>query len=89
MTTKEFLREAEEQIKRYYYDLKYFDFLEVIQVWYCKTIQNHKGIFIIKEEDGTLSHFIEVTYNGDKSELYLDFYEKVDKMTCIIPYKNN
>lgn len=88
MTTKEFLREVEAQIKRYYYDERYFDLLEVIQVWYCKTIKNHKGLFVVKEADGVLPHFIEATYNGEKSELYLDFYEKADKMTCKIPYNN-
>jgi len=83
MTTKEFLKIVEENIKRQFYEEKFFDTVEVIQVYYVKTIQNHKGIFIIKELDTNkiLSYFIEATYNGDKSELYLDFYQKFDKMT--------
>lgn len=83
MTTKEFLNQVELNIKRQFYEERFFDIVEVIQVWYCKTVQNHKGIFIIKELDTgkILPHFIEATYNGDKSELYLDFYNKVDKMT--------
>ena len=83
MTTKEFLNQVELNIKRQFYEEKFFDIVEVIQVYYVKTIQNHKGIFIIKELDTNkiLSYFIEVTYNGDKSELYLDFYQKIDKMT--------
>lgn len=83
MTTKEFLNQVELNIKRQFYEERFFDIVEVIQVWYCKTVQNHKGIFIIKELDTgkILPYFIEATYNGDKSELYLDFYNKVDKMT--------
>lgn len=83
MTTKEFLKEVELNIKRQFYEERFFDKVEVIQVYYVKTIQNHKGIFIIKELDTNkiLSYFIEATYNGDKSELYLDFYQKIDKMT--------
>lgn len=83
MTTKEFLNQVELNIKRQFYEKRFFDIVEVIQVWYCKTVQNHKGIFIIKELDTEkiLPYFIEATYNGDKSELYLDFYNKVDKMT--------
>lgn len=83
MTTKEFLNQVELNIKRQFYEERFFDKVEVIQVYYVKTIQNHKGIFIIKELDTEkiLPHFIEATYNGDKSELYLDFYNKVDKMT--------
>lgn len=83
MTTKEFLKQVEINIKRQFYEERFFDIVEVIQVYYVKCIQNHKGIFIIKELDTgkILPHFIEATYNGDKSELYLDFYNKVDKMT--------
>lgn len=46
----------------------------VFVVWYCKTLQNHKAILannII--EDQTI---YEITYNGDKSELYVDKYKK-------------
>lgn len=83
MTTKEFLNQVELNIKRQFYEEKFFDKVEVIQVYYVKTIQNHKGIFIIKELDTNkiLPYFIEATYNGDKSELYLDFYDKVNKTT--------
>ena len=77
MTTKEYLKIVEEEIKNYddFFDLD----LEVIQVWYCKTIQNHKGLFILKVEDEILPYFIEATYNGDRNELYLDFYTKKAK----------
>lgn len=41
-------------------------------VWFCKTLQNWKalvsGVYIKK--------YIEVTYNGDKKEIYVDVYKK-------------
>ena len=59
--------------------------IEVIPVWLCKTIQNHKGMFIVKYIDTFYSaispYFIEATYNGDEGELYLDFYRKDFKKT--------
>lgn len=50
----------------------------IIQVWYCKTIQNHKGLFITDAFDG---HFYECTYNGDAGEMYVDDYVKQSKQT--------
>lgn len=50
----------------------------VIQVWYCKTIQNHKGLFITDAFD---KHFYECTYNGNTGELYVDEYVKHNKQT--------
>lgn len=78
MTTKDFISTVENELK----DFADFDngISEVIQVWYCKTIQNHKGLFIVKDKYGFIYDcFIEATYNGDKGELYLDFYRKYFK----------
>lgn len=79
MQTREYLQLVESVLKDYFMD-KYNidkDDLEVIQVWYCKTVQNHKGLFIVRNCYGLIyDNFIEATYNGDKSELYLDFYTK-------------
>lgn len=46
---------------------------DVIVVWQCKTLQNHKALLITNLFDGM---YFEVTYNGDKNEIYLDIYEK-------------
>ena len=82
MQTREYLQLVESELKDYFMD-KYNidkDDLEVIQVWYCKTMQNHKGLFIVRNSYGLIyDNFIEATYNGDAQELYLDFYEKVFK----------
>ena len=41
-------------------------------VWFCKTLQNWKalvsGVYIKK--------YVEVTYNGDRKETYVDVYQK-------------
>lgn len=48
---------------------------EVYMVWQCKTLQNIKGLFSsdVPQANGI---YYEATYNGDKSELYLDTYKK-------------
>ena len=43
------------------------------QVWYCKSLQNHKALLSTNISDGM---YYELTYNGDKNELYLDAYKK-------------
>lgn len=42
-------------------------------VWFAKTLQNRKAIVITTPFDGK---FYEITYNGDKEEMYVDQYEK-------------
>ena len=79
MQTKEYLQLVESELKDYFSDKYEIDKvgLEVIQVWYCKTVQNHKGLFIVRNCYGLIyDNFIEATYNGDVGELYLDFYKK-------------
>lgn len=46
---------------------------DVYVVWYCKTLQNHKGLFSTPLSDGM---YYEVTYNGDSDEAYIDAYKK-------------
>lgn len=52
---------------------------EVFVVWYCKTLQNAKALLSTKLFDGM---YYELTYNGDKNELYLDVYKKFDNQ-CV------
>jgi len=47
----------------------------VFVVWYCKTLQNAKALLSTTLLDGI---YYELTYNGDKNELYLDAYKKFE-----------
>lgn len=42
-------------------------------VWFSKTLQNFKVLVSTTVSDGM---YYEITYNGDKNELYLDAYKK-------------
>lgn len=46
---------------------------DVFIVWMCKTLQNSKAMVSTTLSDGM---YYELTYNGDKKELYLDAYKK-------------
>ena len=47
----------------------------VFVVWQCKTLQNNKALLSTALYDGM---YYELTYNGDKKELYLDAYKKFE-----------
>ena len=49
---------------------------DVYIVWFCKTLQNWKALLSTTLPDGM---YYEVTYNGDKKEVYLDAYIKFEK----------
>ncbi len=51
---------------------------EVYTVWQCKILQNWKFLISSSLPDGM---YYEMTYNGDKSEWYLDAYKKFDNKT--------
>ena len=46
---------------------------DVFIVWSCKTLQNNKALLSTTVSDGM---YYELTYNGDKNELYFDAYKK-------------
>ena len=51
----------------------------VFVVWSCKTLQNNKALLSTTLYDGM---YYEMTYNGDKQELYFDAYKKFENK-CI------
>ena len=56
------------------------DLSNVFVVWSCKTLQNYKALLSTTVSgDGV---YVEYTYNGDKQELYEDFYQKLSNL-CI------
>lgn len=46
---------------------------DVFIVWMCKTLQNSKAMASTTLLDGM---YYELTYNGNKGELYVDAYKK-------------
>lgn len=48
---------------------------DIYVVWFCKTLQNWKALVSTTLPDGM---YYEVTYNGDKKEIYLDAYKKFE-----------
>ena len=51
----------------------------VFVVWQCKALQNFKALLSTTLFDGM---YYEVTYNGDKEEIYFDAYKKFENR-CI------
>lgn len=54
-------------------DNKKISIKDVYVVWLCKTLQNSKALLSTTISDGM---YYEITYNGDKNEIYLDVYKK-------------
>lgn len=52
---------------------------DIYVVWSAKVLQNNKALLSTNLMDGM---YYELTYNGDKNELYLDAYKKW-KNKCI------
>lgn len=46
---------------------------EIYIVWFSKVLQNWKALVSTTREDG---RYYEVTYNGDRCEMYVDIYGK-------------
>ena len=52
---------------------------DVFIVWLCKTLQNNKALASTTLFDGM---YYEITYNGDKKQIYFDAYKKFENR-CI------
>lgn len=70
MTSGEFLSKAC-QLVSIEVKFKY----EVHLVWFNKTLQNFKAMLCTTSSD---NFYYEVTYNGNKNEIYFDKYDKVE-----------
>lgn len=76
MNSREFINLAKEKVALYTFDkLKCMQTsFEIYTVWQAKVLQNNKALLatdIVGDQ-----HYYEVTYNGDKKQLYLDVYNK-------------
>jgi len=58
---------------------------DVFIVWSCKTLQNNKALASTTVSDGM---YYELTYNGDKNELYFDAYKKWENVCFKLAGKN-
>lgn len=79
MNEKKFMALCKKQVAKYANehldksDGKQITEEDVFVVWMCKTLQNSKALASTTLFDGM---YYELTYNGDKKELYLDAYKK-------------
>lgn len=77
--SEEFIKRCKQEIADYYNshrdvtDSQELKAEDVYVVWYSKSLQNHKGLFSTPISDG---QYYEITYNGDKKEIYIDVYKK-------------
>lgn len=58
---------------------------DVFVVWLCKTLQNNKALVSTTLFDGM---YYELTYNGDKRELYMDAYKKWENICVSLDCRN-
>lgn len=73
MNEKIFIEKARKLVYEYTNDNR-ISVDDVYVVWSCKTLQNNKALLSTPIEDGM---YYEITYNGDKNEIYFDAYKKV------------
>lgn len=76
MNEKIFIEKARELVYEYTNDNR-ISVDDVYVVWSCKTLQNNKALLSTPISDGM---YYEVTYNGDKNEMYFDAYKKVENI---------
>lgn len=79
MTSTAMMDKAREIVKDYFNsnvdvtDKKQITINNVFVVWFAKTLQNWKALVSTTVSDGM---YYELTYNGDKDEIYVDVYKK-------------
>jgi hypothetical protein len=83
MDNQEFINHAIKLVTDY--TLDHLDKTDSIQnvipyvVWSCKVLGNNKALLSTPISDGM---YYEVTYNGDRNEIYFDAYKKFENR-CI------
>ena len=84
METKKFIELAKAEVVKYHNahqdPVICIDESLVYVVWSCKTLQNNKALLGVAKPDGEM--YYEVTYNGDRGEMYFDAYKK-EKNICV------
>lgn len=87
MSNDEFSQHCIEEVRKYVNehldktdDVHDYD---IYIVWLSKVLQNNKALLSTTLPDGM---YYEVTYNGDKQELYLDAYKKFENRCVKLIY---
>ena len=84
MNEKEFVKLCRELVVQYVNehldktDKKQITEDDVFIVWLCKVLQNNKALASTTLFDGM---YYELTYNGNKNEVYFDAYKKWENRT--------
>lgn len=80
MTTQQFENAAKKAIVHFVEDEygEKYELDDISTIWLCHIIGNKKGLFI---DSGKNTRYYEVTFNAPIQEMYVDVYEKKDKMT--------
>ena len=80
MTDVKFIKICKEVVKNYANEHHFLNdsvcLKDVFIVGYCITLQNQKALAGIYGRN----EYFELTYNGDKKELYLDVYKKLENI---------
>lgn len=90
MNNDEFLKLCKKIVKDYVNehldksDNVQIDENNIFIVWSCKTLQNNKALVSTTLYDGM---YYELTYNGDKKEVYLDAYKKFENKAIKVEEK--
>lgn len=75
MGNSEFILKSKEIVQDFYKSInKKINLEDIYCVWVCKTLQNNKALISTEISD---ERYIEITYNGDKKEFYVDIYSKI------------
>ena len=89
MGNEEFTNKCKEIVRKYAMEHldKSDEIVEfnVYVVWTCKTLQNNKALLSTSLSDGM---YYELTYNGDKKEIYFDAYKKFENRCIKIEEEN-
>jgi hypothetical protein len=84
MDNKDFVIKAKKAVVDYFNEkvekTDHFKITEadVYVVWLSKTLQNNKALLSTTVSDGM---YYEITFNGDKNEMYVDAYRKWENLT--------
>jgi hypothetical protein len=73
VTNQEFINFAKFKVQQWLW-LDDISTDDIFVVWYSKALQNHKALLATR----FTNHYFECTFNGDKGEMYMDVYDKLE-----------